>query len=320
MEEVEIPLDAEVRKFRQAAFSDNTKSTYRCQLKKYLDFCTYYGYQPVPASSQTICRYIAFLAQSMRPGSIKQYLNVIRLLHLESGFSNPLQEDFTIHSVMKGVQRVKGDFVKRKLPITPDILMSFIPHLNLQESQCAAFWAATLVAFYGMLRKSSLFASNAPHDHMCLQNCAVHDWGIEITVNHSKTIQFQERRAYIALPWNTKNEQLCPVSALLKSLSLSHCCQANDYLFTFIRNKKQHRMTYSLFTTMLRNMLSCLKLPLDQYSGHSLRRGGATQALKCGIPSEIIQAQGDWKSLAYLDYIDKSSSHDRAKVMENIYS
>ena len=151
MAEVEIPLDAEVRKYRQAAFADSTKRTYRCQLKKYLEFCTSHGYEPVPASSENICRYIAFLAQSMRPGSIKQYLNVIRLIHLESGLANPLQEDFMIHSVMKGVQRVKGEFVKRVLPITPDILLSFIPFLNLNDSQCAAFWAASLVAFYGMM-------------------------------------------------------------------------------------------------------------------------------------------------------------------------
>lgn len=319
MEEVEVPLDAEVQKYRQAALSENTKSTYRCQIKKYLVFCSSYGYQPVPASSQTICRYIAFLAQSMRPASIKQYLNVIRLLHLESGFSNPLQEDFVINSVMKGVQRVKGDFVKRKLPITPEMLMSFISFLNLKESQSAAFWAATLVAFYGMMRKSSLFAKNAPPDHMCLQNCTLHDWGMEISVNHSKTIQCQERRAYIALPWNKSNEQLCPVRALLASLSLSHCCQADDYLFMFIKDGKQQRMTYSLYTCMLKNVLICLKLPLDQYSGHSLRRGGATQALKCGIASEIIQAQGDWRSLSYLDYIDQSSSQERAKILTNMY-
>jgi hypothetical protein len=120
-------------------------------VKKYLTFCTIHGYKPVPASSQVICRYIAFLAQSMRPGSIKQYLNAIRRLRLESGFDNPLYDDFMIHSVMKGVQRVKGDFVKRVLPITPDILLSFIYFLNFNDSQCAAFWAATLVGFYGMM-------------------------------------------------------------------------------------------------------------------------------------------------------------------------
>lgn len=320
MEKVEISLDTDVRKYRQAAFSDNTKSTYRCQMKKYLDFCTQYMYQPVPASSQTICRYIAFLAQSLRPASIKQYLNSIRLLHLENGFSNPLEGDFVIKSVIKGVQRIKGDLVKRKLPITPDILLSFIPLLNLADSQCAVFWAAMLVAFYGMMRKSSLFPKNAPHDHMTLQNCKLHDWGIEISTNYSKTIQCQERRAYIALPWNRQKLQLCPVSALLKSLRISRCCQADDYLFTFVSKEKKLRMTYSLFTTMLNNTLSRLNLPLDQYSGHSLRRGGATQALKCGVPSEVIQAQGDWKSLAYLDYIDQSSSQDRAKILNNIYS
>lgn len=320
MEKVEISLDADVRKYRQAAFSDNTKSTYKCQMKKYLDFCTQYRCQPAPASSQTVCRYIAFLAQSMRPASIKQYLNAIRLLHLQHGFPNPLEGDFAINSVLKGVQRVKGDFVKRKLPITPSILLSFVPLLNPTDSQCAAFWAATLVAFYGMMRKSSLFPKNAPRDHLTLQNCTLHDWGMEISTNYSKTIQCRERQAYIALPWNRQKKQLCPVSALLKSLRISLCCQADDYLFTFVSKGKKLRMTYSMFSSMLNDCLARLNLSRDQYSGHSLRRGGATHAMKCGVPSEVIQAQGDWKSLAYLDYIDQSSSRDRAKILENLYS
>ena len=35
------------------------------------------------------------------------------------------------------------------------------------------------------------------------------------------------------------------------------------------------------------------------YGTHSLRRGGATWALKCGLSADVIKLLGDWKSSAY---------------------
>ena len=117
----------------------------------------------------------------MQPNSIKQYLNTVRLLHLENGLPNPLSEDYFVASVVKGVQRIKGSAVRRKLPITVDILKLFRKSLNLHNSLELTFWAACLVAFFGMLRKSSLFPRHGPSHHMCLASCTVHSWGISIS-------------------------------------------------------------------------------------------------------------------------------------------
>lgn len=45
----------------------------------------------------------------------------------------------------------------------------------------------------------------------------------------------------------------------------------------------------------------------EKYSGHSLRRGGATHAMRC-------EAQSDWKSNAYERYLDNAFS-DRFKAV-----
>ncbi|CAC5409546.1 unnamed protein product [Mytilus coruscus] len=58
-------------------------------------------------------------------------------------------------------------------------------------------------------------------------------------------------------------------------------------------------LTYSTFLHILKHSLSQLKLDTSGYSGHSFCRGGATFALECGVSSDLIQAQGDWKSEAY---------------------
>ena len=121
---------------------------------------------------------------------------------------------------MKGVTREKGVHINRKLPITIEIMHRI--YLNLQESRQLAFWAACLVSFYGMLRKSSLFPPVSVKGHMSVQNCAVHEWGLVIYSEYSKTIQCKERRVFISLPWH-QNRVLCSARAVMKSLSSAGC-------------------------------------------------------------------------------------------------
>jgi hypothetical protein len=75
----------------------------------------------LPCTVETICRYIAFLARSLSYSSIPGYLNIIRLLHVESGLDNPLSP-YRIKSFLKGVNRRIRRPPKQKLPITVEIL------------------------------------------------------------------------------------------------------------------------------------------------------------------------------------------------------
>ena len=65
-------------------------------------------------------------------------------------------------------------------------------------------------------------------------------------------------------------------------------------------------LTYSKFTSKLKETLDKCGIDSWNFSGHSFRRGGATFALHCGVPSDYIKLQGDWKSNAYECYLDHS--------------
>ena len=62
-------------------------------------------------------------------------------MQLEAGLQNPLEKNWYVASILKGVRRVKGDTSIQKLPITPDILMQILPTLNLQSDFDRTFWA-----------------------------------------------------------------------------------------------------------------------------------------------------------------------------------
>ena len=128
---LESSLDAEVKQFKHRTFADSTKRTYASQRDSYLAFCNVMGYCAIPASPATLCRYAAMLARTLQISSVKHYLNVIRLLHLEWHVPNAIEANFQLRCVLQGIRRSLGDQVSRKSPITPDMLLRILRHFDL---------------------------------------------------------------------------------------------------------------------------------------------------------------------------------------------
>ena len=101
-------LRREALAFKRSAFAASSQRTYKSQLKCYLQFCIDFAQTPVPASQSTLSCYLAYLARRLSASSIPNYLNVVRLLHLQAGFANPLEGNFEIGLIKKGINREKG--------------------------------------------------------------------------------------------------------------------------------------------------------------------------------------------------------------------
>ena len=217
-------LTEEVCKYRNQAFADSTKRTYRTHRDAYLRFCAIMKLPSVPASSHTICQYAAFLARSLSYSSVKQYLNVIALLHKEFGLPNPLAGNWHVSSVLTGIKRVLGDSPQQKLPITVSLLLQLHSKIQLSCSVDASFWAICLVSFFGMFRKSHMVVTTASafnaKQQFTKSDFRFFPWGVEIIVRWSKTIQFRERQISIPLP-RVSGSPLCPVSAILHAFSFT---------------------------------------------------------------------------------------------------
>ena len=138
-------LDCEVTNFRRQAYAPSTKSTYMSLMLPYLSFCVYFGYQPLPAAALTLNRYAAFLESSPSVSSIPAYLNAVRILHLKHGLTHPIKNNFQLATTLRGIKRLKGLTALQKKPITPQILLAFKSHLNLDNPLHATFWAVCLV-------------------------------------------------------------------------------------------------------------------------------------------------------------------------------
>ena len=83
------------------------KKTYWHYLASYRNFCKQMGIPLIPLTPINLGRYIAFLSSRLSFRSMRQYVSIVRLLHVEAGYRDPNQSH--IISLIKGAKRELGD-------------------------------------------------------------------------------------------------------------------------------------------------------------------------------------------------------------------
>ena len=294
-----------MNQYKGSALAKSTQSAYRSHLNAFLRFCVFFGCTPIPADRDTICCYTAFLARSLAPSSINGYLNIIRLLHLDAGLPNPLENNWEVQQIKRGIARIKGSPIKQKFPISISILreiFALLDHVN--SSLDKAFWSACLIAFFGFFRKSTILpvSVNSPPG-ICrsdVKNFTL--LSFDLVVRHTKTIQFGQR--VLVLPFYTcMDQRLCPVRALWSHLMASPVHQSK-HIFSYVLNGSMHLLTHEVFVKKLRSLITRTGRNPALYSAHSFRRGGSTFAFSLNMPLLQIKKRGDWKSNCVERYVD----------------
>ena len=302
-------LDGLVGKLKGLALEESTKRSYQTHRKAYLDFCALYALNPVPVSVQQATRYAAYLSKRLAPQSIPKYLNILRVLHLEAGLPDPqVMQMFELKSVLTGYEKLRGLTVHRVTPITPALLLALRGTIDFTTVGGACMWAACLVGFYGLLRKSNLFPSCLksfnPEKQLTKSDICSTPWGVEIVVRWTKTVQKKEyvlKVPLLAMP----GHPLCPVAAVRAVFILTRAMPMDGPVF--YREDKKLGLTpilYKWFLNELRGLLKGLGHDPSEFGSHSFRRGGASWALHCGLQSDVIKVLGDWKSQAYQAYLE----------------
>ena len=165
------------------------------------------------------------------------------------------------------------------------------------------------MGFFGLLRASNLVAP--PGDqfdvskHLSRASFRDHGSYMVLTLLLAKNNQVG-RVVHIPLP-RLVGSVLCPVQAVRQAFELTK--EASLLGPAFMRRKAGAKLTpvkYAWFSKKLLDLIEACGLDRSQYGTHSLRRGGASWALKCGISSEVIRILGDWHSDAYQNYLEVS--------------
>ena len=157
-----------------------------------------------------------------------------------------------------------------------------------------------------MVRKSNLVPNSVkkfdPTKQLCRKNVVLHSDHLVVFISWSKTIQFGDRKLEIPLV-RIRDSPLCPYNAYIRMCTLVPA-ELEEPAFLLPDKHGFSILTYSLFQKKLKKILKKCELDPSQFSSHSFRRGGATWAFHCKVPSELIQLHGDWRSDAYKIYLE----------------
>ena len=113
------------------AIAPSTRRTYSSGIRSCIGFVDAHNIRPAfPASVQTICLWVAFLASpphAVTLGTCNVYLSAVITRHTEMGFAHPLADaPPMLERIMTGIKRLAGQPAKPKLPITTALLEATI--------------------------------------------------------------------------------------------------------------------------------------------------------------------------------------------------
>ena len=242
----------------------------------------------MPATQETVALYLSAQAGRLRASTLEHHLAAIGKAHKAAGFSSPIQDSILIAETLKGIKRTHGTAPKQKAPVLTEDLRVMLRLLrdNLQGKRDRAI---LLVGFAGAFRRSELVGLD-------ITDLKFQSEGLLVTLRRSKTDQEGEGR-YVAIP-NGFHSDTCPVRALENWLQAAAI--TDGPVFRPVRKGGTlggTRLTGHAIASVVKRYARKAGLPVDLFSGHSLRAGFVTSAARAGEPERRIMRQTGHKSI-----------------------
>lgn len=110
-------------------------------------------------------------------------------------------------------------------------------------------------------------------------------------------------------PGETKNKagRIIPLNDLIVNM-LANLPRINEFVFTY-----KHRRLKSINRSFKK---ASIKAGLDGYHFHDLRRCGARNLIRAGVPEDVVMKIGGWKSRSMLTRYNIVSTEDLKEAMQ----
>lgn len=270
--------------FIRASISENTRKAYRSDLAHY----TASG-GALPATPEQVARYLADHADTLATSSLARRVATLSKVHAANEWPNPCQSE-VVRATIRGIKRVKGTAQDQAKPLLREDLFLVLDAMA-DTPRDHRDRALLLIGWAGGFRCSELVGlDNGDIDEV--------REGLILTLRRSKTDQTGEGRK-IGIPLGRTRH--CPVAALTAWRDL-----LTDDIGPLFRPVDRHgnistdRIRSDAVSTILRGRVADAGINPDGYSGHSLRAGLATSAIKAGVPTYKVRTQTGHASDAML--------------------
>jgi site-specific recombinase XerD len=335
------------------AVPENTALAYRSRWRSFDTWCTQAGRIALPATAQTVAAYLTHLAteRGLKATSVDAHLTAIRAVHRGAGA--PVPDALTARKVVVAAQRREaareGRYGPRKaVPVMAADLPSILAACDDETAAGLRDRAIVLLGFALLARRSELAALNLSDVEL------VGGEGIAVTIRFSKTDQ--SARGVIRRIHYAANERICPVRAVQAwTAFLAARGVTTGPLFTRIDRwgnvgsaaggryaappsadetaaeaasggiTRDGRLRPQAIGAIVTSLCAAAGLPgqpaeTRRYSGHSLRRGGATSMLAAGVQPLHVSRHGRWSdgSRSFAGYVEEATGFGDANPTKGL--
>ena len=332
------------------AVPENTALAYRSRWRSFEAWCAQAGRVALPATAQTVAAYLTHLAteRGLKATSVDAHLTAIRAVHRGAGATAP--DALTARKVVVAARRREaardGRHGPRKaVPVMAADLPAIAAACDDETAAGLRDRAIVLLGFALLARRSELAALNLSDVELAPGE------GIAVTIRASKTDQ--SARGVIRRIHYAAREPVCPVRAVLAWTSfLAARGITTGPLFTRIdrwgnvgsaaggrysdslasvpatapsvpsESSRDGRLRPQAVAAIVTALCESAGLVADDrgYSGHSLRRGGATSMLAAGAQPLHVSRHGRWSdgSRSFAGYVEEATGFGDANPTKGL--
>ncbi len=287
---------AEAQQLYDSSISRNTRINYKSDIRCYQRM----GF-PLPAYPEDISKYLATLAKTYNPRSLERHLKALRFWHKINDFIDPT-DHVLVKRMLKGIKNTYGKPLKKAKAFTVEDIATIDAYYKREGTVNAARNNCLIqLGFFGAFRRSEVVGLN-------FEDLEFSEDGVKIKLRRSKTDQTGEGYE-CALPY--MKGTLCPVRTLEDWLRISKIDKGAlfpslSYMGRIISSKS---VSVEVLYTVIKDVVKkCGISEPEKYSGHSLRRGFATEAAKRGVAMHAIMKHGRWEHVGTVNgYIEEAT-------------
>ena len=314
---------SDIHRIMKCGKSENTNKKYDLYFNKFKKWCEMHNVQYLPAPVSAVAVFLSSLVQSAVSNAVfSSYFYSIKWHHDLHVRENPC-ENKVVNMLCEGARRILSKPVKKKEPITSDIIEKVVGHFSAGERMndlsdvriCTMF----LTGFAGFLRFNELA-------NIKVENIVFHDSYMTIHIGKSKTDVYRQGSEVVIAK---TGENSCPVFWMKHYLKLADILDKGDnYIFrsiSYFKSIKKYKLckinkplSYTRARELLLKALGIIGLDVSNFGLHSLRSGGVTEAAANNVPDRLLKMHGRWKSDISKDGYILESMQNRLSVTKNL--
>lgn len=207
---------------------------------------------------------------------------------------------FVVRKALKGLKRLRRGRDTRR-PVSWDILkamLSVLKEVCKGEFECRLFKLAFCLAFFGAFRLGEVVSpARGRPGGLDVSEVVVSGEGARIVLRRSKTDQLG--RGKMVCMGRLIGCESCPVEALEGYLGV----RAEGLEGPLLVHQDGTFLSRFQFVAVFKQCLDRIGLSAEQYCSHSFRIGAATEAVRLGLPKELVKRIGRWESRRFSSYV-----------------